>query len=58
MNPKVHNLEATIIIHVEHGLDHFVAVNATLGKYHRIGLLLMLIHCLKNRVVLRKASNT
>ncbi|KIM24328.1 hypothetical protein M408DRAFT_234635 [Serendipita vermifera MAFF 305830] len=28
IDPKVHSLETTIILHVEHGLDHFIVVNA------------------------------
>ena len=32
LQPKAHDLEATVIIHAEHGLDHFIAVNATLRE--------------------------
>jgi hypothetical protein len=30
LQPKARELEATLIVHAEHGLDHFIAVNATL----------------------------
>ena len=32
LQAKAQDLEATVIIHAEHGLDHFIAVNATLRK--------------------------
>jgi hypothetical protein len=32
LQPTARELEATLIIHAEHGLDHFIAVNATLRK--------------------------